>query len=75
MENEKKTCFMKALIKVWLCYGYVTCIQISYPILFDILDDIYNVVNIVKVIANDIYIVMCWIKYENMQLLIMMVIL
>lgn len=68
---KKRTCFMKALIDVWLCYGDV--IQISYPILLDILDDNYIVANNVKVIANDIYVVMCWIKYENMQLLIMMV--
>lgn len=48
---------MKALIDVWLCYGDV--IQISYPILLDILDDNYIVANNVKVIANDIYVVMC----------------
>lgn len=54
---KKRTCFMKALIDVWLCYGDV--IQISYPILLDIVDDNYIVANNVKVIANDIYVVMC----------------
>lgn len=44
---------MKALMKVWLCHGYVT--QKSYPIFVEIFVDTYIVVYIVKVKANDNY--------------------